>query len=399
MSQLVLDLMRVEEFEENIVLIGVDYIGGENLQPELAELIDEYRPASVGLALCEKRFETMEKKEEWLDQSLLSSYKGGEFSTIMYQLFVDSVRENLKKFKRLEPETHIVELMDVADYFDTDIEFIDRDITVTLKRTVGEMSFIETFKTAWYFKSAMLSFSDKKKEESVEEIKEYDDIVEGVLSTLQRFSPAIAKKARKERVEYMAKKTYERSKEGKILAIIPESKIEVVLEELKGLKSEEKDDGGVSSYIHLEKVGEKIYSKILKYGTSLFFILLAIYLFFFSDVLNIWRAWIYWFISIGGMASLGALIGKGHILSILTSFVLAPFMSLTLHGPGYVAGYVEARIRNPKIKDLQNLTRVKSINEFLSNNLIRPVMVGIFSNIFTLIGLFVILPLLISLIG
>lgn len=391
--------MRLEEFDENIILTGVDYIGGENLQPDLAELIDEYGPNSVGLALCEKRFETMDKKEEWLDQSLLSSYKGGEFSTIMYQLFVDSIRENLKKFKKLEPETHIVELMDVADFLDTDIEFIDRDITVTLKRTVSGMSVIETFKTFWYFKAAMLSFSDKKKEESVEVIREYDDIVEGVLSTLQRFSPEIAKKARKERVEYMAKKIYQLSKDGKILAIIPESKIEGVLEQLKELKLKEKDRSGISGYEHLEKVGGKIYRKILKYSTSVFFILLAVYLFFFSDVLNIWRAWLYWFISIGGMASLGAFIGKGHILSIITSFILAPFMSLTLHGPGYVAGYVEARVRNPRIRDLQNLTRSKSVNEFLSNNLIRPIMVGIFSNIFTLLGLFVVLPLLISLIG
>ncbi len=96
------------------------------------------------------------------------------------------------------------------------------------------------------------------------------------------------------------------------------------------------------------------------------------------------------------MASLGALIGRGHILSIITSFLLAPFMSLTLIGPGWIAGYVEARVRNPKIRDINDLTTSKSINDFLSNNLIRPIMVGIFSNVFTWIGLFVILPLLIS---
>ncbi|MEF8873130.1 MAG: TraB family protein [Candidatus Thermoplasmatota archaeon] len=390
--------MEVEEFSDEIILVGVDYIGGEDLKEELEVLIDNYRPTSIGLALCEKRFESLEEKEEWLKKPLLSSYKGGESSTLMYQMFVDAVRENLRNFKKVEPEAHIAELVDVADFLDVDVKFIDRDITVTLKRAVRDMSPIETLKVGWYFKSAMLSFSDEKKERSVDEMEKHDDMVEGVISTLDKFSPDIAEKARWERLEYMSRKVYQLSKGGKMLAIIPRSKIDDLKKKLGGLTREEERKGEVSGHAHLEEVGKKLYKKLLRYASPIFFISLAIYLFLFSDVLSIWRAWLYWFIAVGGMASFGALIGRGHGLSILISFLLAPFMSLTLIGPGWIAGYVEARVRQPTIKDVQDLMSSASLNDFLSNNLIRPIMVGIFANIFTWIGLFVVLPLLITLV-
>ncbi len=391
--------MEVTEFSDEIILVGVDYIGGDDLKEELTELIDRYEPTSIGLALCEKRFESLEEKKEWLEKPLLSSYKGGESSTLMYQMFVDAVRENLRNFKKLEPETHIAELVDVADFLDVDVEFIDRDITITLKRAVGDMSPIETFKVGWYFRSAMLSFSDEKKARSVDELEKHDDMVEGVISTLDKFSPDIAGMAREERLEYMSRRIYQISKDGKTLAIIPRSKMEVVENKLTDLIEEEKRQGEVTGHAHLEEVGKKVYKKLLRYASPIFFISLATYLFLFSDVLNIWRAWLYWFIAVGGMASLGALMGRGHVLSILTSFVLAPFMSLTLIGPGWIAGYVEAKVREPTVKDIQRLMNSASVNDFLSNNLIRPIMVGIFANIFTWVGLFVVLPLLISFVG
>ncbi len=388
--------MDVKNFNENITLVGVDYLGDEKLDVELIALVEKYEPDMVGLALCEKRFETIEEKEKWLDKPLLPSYQKGDAGSLIYQSFMDAVRENLRKFKQVEPETHVANLVDLANFLEVDIEFIDRDVTLTFKRAYGNMSPIEKLKMAWYFKSAMLSFSEDTKSHSVEGMESQDDLVEGVIATLERFAPDVADEVRKERLEYMAKKIYQLSKKEKILSVIPESKMDEIINELERLKEEEKKEGKVRGYRHLEKVGKKLYKKALRFVPPLFFISLAVYLFFFSEALNIWRAWLYWFIAVGGMASLGAFIGKGHVLSIITSFFLAPFMSLTLIGPGWIAGYVEARVRNPKIRDINDLTASKSINEFLSNNLIRPIMVGIFSNVFTWIGLFVILPLLIS---
>ncbi len=388
--------MEVKRLNDGVTLVGVDYLSKSSFDTELIALIDQYEPDLVGLALCEKRFETLEEKESWLNKPLLPSYKEGDIGTLMYQAFMDAVRENLRKFKKIEPETHIADLVDLAEFLDVHVEFIDRDVTLTFKRTFGRMSPLEKLKMAWYFRSAMLSFSDKTKFDSIEGIDKKDDLVDGVLGVLDQFAPEVAEKMRRERIEYMSKKIHKLSKDRDFLAFIPQSKLDSITAEVKKLKKRERARGETFDYSHLEKVGRRVYRKVFRYASPVFFIGLAVYLFFFSDVLNIWHAWLYWFAAVGGMASVGALIGRGHVLSILTSFALAPFMSMTLIGPGWIAGYVEARVRNPTIEDIHDLTESKSVNEFLSNDLIKPLMVGFFSNVFTWIGLFILLPILIS---
>ncbi len=388
--------MDIRKFSDNITLVGIDYLERESLDFQLVDIVEDHDPDIVGLALCEKRFETMEEKEEWLDKPLIQAYKEGNVGTLIYQTFIEAIRENLRKFKRVEAETHIAELVDLADVLKVDIEFIDRDITLTLKRAFSEMSILEKMKMVWYLKSAMLSFSDDTKIDSVEGMDEHDDLVGGVLTALDRFAPDVSNRMRTERTEYMAKKIYQASKKKEILGVIPESKIDSVMQKLNELKKKERE-GPIKGYSHLEKVGKKLYKKALHYTPHVLLVAFAVYLFFFSEALNIWRAWIYWVMVVGGMSALGSALVKGHPISVLISFILAPWMSLTLHGPGWVAGYVEARVRKPKIRDIHDLTSVKSINEFLSNNLVRPVMVGVFANIFTWLGLFIILPLLIAL--
>ncbi|MFW6195822.1 MAG: TraB family protein [Thermoplasmatota archaeon] len=391
--------MKKYEYNEEIVLVGVDYLGDKSLESEISDLIAKYKPGIVGLTLCEKRFESLEEEEKWKDKPLLPSYKKGKTGTLIYQAFMDAVRENLRRFKGLKPESHIANLVPLADSLNVDVEFLDRDITLTLSRSFRNMSPIEKMKMIWYFRSTMLTFSEKKKSESVKGIEKHDDLIEGVLDTVRKFAPTVANRAKSERIEYISRRIFRSSKRDKIIAIVPESKLLDVKNKLDDIQKEEKERGRVRGILHLEKISKKVYTTLLRFASPIFFISLAVYLFLFSDVLNIWRAWLYWFIAVGGMAALGALLGRGHPISIITSFILAPFMSLTLIGPGWIAGYVELKIRNPKVRDLRELTSSDSSRDFLSNNIIRIFLVGTFSNVFTWIGLFIVLPLLISILG
>lgn len=391
--------MDIKKIDGNLTLLGVDYIGDEGIDRSVIEYIKENEPYKVGIALCETRFETLEGNGDWKERPLLPTYKEGKIGPLIYQTFVDSINENLRRFKNIEPEVHVARLVPFMDRLDTDVEFVDRDITLTLGRAYQNMSVIEKVKMIKYLKTTMLSFSGKKKSDSVDEIKYHDDLVEGVLGKLEKFAPSVVRKARKERTEYMAKKLYDFSKKGKVIAVIPKSRIYDVFKEVNRLKMEERFKGENRGVKHLEKIGKKVYSKVIRYASSIILIVLAIYLFIFSDVLNIWRAWLYWFIAVGGMSALGSALAKGHPLSIIISFILAPFMSLTLHGPGWISGYVELKVRNPTMSDVKNLTASKNASEFLSNNIIKVFLVGTFSNIFTWVGLFIVLPLLIRFVG
>ncbi len=389
----------VRELNKDIVLVGIDFIEGEDFKEDLVRLLEVHKPDTLGLALCEKRFETMEEREEWRKKPLLPEYKEGMTSTIIYQAFIDAVRENIRIFQNVEPETHIAQLVPLTKGLDLNTEFIDMDVTLVLARAMKGMSPSEKLRMVWYFKASMLSFSEHKKSKTVIDMDMHDDMVDGVLTSVSKFAPITAEKAKNERIEYLSKKVLEHSKKGKILAVIPESKLKEVTQKLREIKSSERKHGKESGYQHLEEVTKRVYTKALRFVSPVFFISLAVYLFFFSDVLNIWRAWLYWFLAVGGMAALGASLARGHPLSIITSFFLAPFMSLTLIGPGWIAGYVELKVIDPKVSDIKEVTSCSSANEFLSNNVIKVFMVGIFANVFTWVGLFIVLPLFIAFIG
>ncbi len=389
----------VMKFSSNIILVGIDFIGKESVKHELIEVVKYHDPDTLALALCEKRFETMMGREEWSERPLLPQYKEGQTGTLIYQAFIDAINENLRIFRDVEPESHIAQLVPLIEDLDMDVEFIDRDVTLTLSRMFKSMSPLEKMRMFWYFKSSMLTFSDKTKSDSIEGIEEHDDLIDGVLSSVERFAPESAKKARLERIEYSSKKIYELSRAGKVVAILPRSQLTTVASAIRAVKRREQRHGEVGGYKHLEEVSKRIYTKVLRFISPAFFISLAVYLFFFSDVLNIWRAWLYWFLAVGGMAALGATLARGHPFSIIASFFLAPFMSLTLIGPGWVAGYIELKIRNPKVADIKGITSSGSANAFLSNNVIKVFTVGVFSNVFTWMGLFIVLPILIRFVG
>ncbi len=389
---------KIERFSDRIVIVGVDYLGGDLLEEDLLRMIGEYHPSTVAFALCDKRFEAL-GENDWSEKPLLPSYKEGKTGVLVYQAFTEALRENLRRFKGLNAEGDVARLVPFADELDVDVELIDRDISLTLGRAFRGMTPGEKLKMFWYLKSTMLTFSDEKRKKSVEQLEEHDDLVGGVIERVSHFAPSVARVASKEREEYMGKRIYESSKRGRILALVPSSKMDPVMDEIENAMEEEKSEGEHSGFEHLEEISKKAYTRALRFISPAFFISLAIYLFIFSDVLNIWRAWLYWFIAVGGMAALGALLGRGHPASVLTSFLLAPFMSLTLIGPGWIAGYVELKVRKPSIADLKTLTSSDSPNEFLSNSIIRVFTVGVFSNVFTWIGLFVVLPLLIRYVG
>ncbi len=391
--------IHLSEIPEEIVLAGVDYVEADGLNHRVSGLIQKFDPDVIALALCEKRFETLETKKEWEDKALLSSYREGKFSVLLYQAFVDAIHENVRRIREIEPESHIAKLASVASGFDKEVEFIDQDITETLSHAFRRMSILKKLKLLWYFRSALIPLSEEKETVSAEEIEEHDDIVESVLRSIGRFAPMVAEEAEKDRLNHMAEKIYEIGSEKKVVAVVPASKVKKIKARIIELAETKGERRCRKPLEELDTVFRSVYKKALRYGSSALFITLAVYLFLFSDVMNVWRASFYWFLAVGGSAALGAALARGHPLSILTSFILAPFMSLTLIGPGWVAGYVEAKVRSPKVSDITELTLSTSINEVLSNDLIKVFTVGIFSNLLTWVGLFIVLPLLISLFG
>ena len=129
---------------------------------------------------------------------------------------------------------------------------------------------------------------------------------------------------------------------------------------------------------------------LFEYLIPLLFIGLIIYTIFKNRDLGISQiiSWTLWH---GSLSAFGVLCAKGHPLSILTAFVMAPLTSLNpLLASGWFAGLMEAYLRKPKVKDFEDITNdISDIKGFWKNGVTRILLVVIFANLFSSLGTFI----------
>ena len=98
-----------------------------------------------------------------------------------------------------------------------------------------------------------------------------------------------------------------------------------------------------------------------------------------------------------GLSAVGAAIARGHPLTIGAAFLAAPFTSLNpAVAAGWFAGMVEAKLRTPRVKDFQDLSKIDGLKDFFNNKVIRLLMVVALANVGSMIGTFVAFPYIAS---
>ncbi|OPZ43007.1 MAG: hypothetical protein BWY95_02274 [Bacteroidetes bacterium ADurb.BinA104] len=85
-------------------------------------------------------------------------------------------------------------------------------------------------------------------------------------------------------------------------------------------------------------------------------------------------SWVLWN---GGLAAVFTALAFGHPLSILTSFIVAPFTSLNpLVACGWLTGLVEASIRKPTVRDINNISKdIFSFKGFFKNRFLKALLI------------------------
>ena len=143
-------------------------------------------------------------------------------------------------------------------------------------------------------------------------------------------------------------------------------------------------------------------TKIVAYSIPILFVALILWLVFTRGA-DAWdqikNVFIWWFLINGSLSALGAAIARGHPLSIGTAFLAAPLTSLNpAIAAGWVAGYVEAKLRMPVVKDFQNLSKIENMKEFWNNRVIRLLMVVALANLGSMVGTLIAFPYIASLV-
>lgn len=384
-----------EKITDNIILIGTAHISEESVL-EVRNAIETFKPDIVAVELCQRRFDSISKKDKWENTPVTALIKSNNAYFMLAQTFLASIQRRLGEEYGVEPGSEMIAAMQEAEKYKLTVALVDRDITVTLKRAWRMMGIREKFRVLWEFLKAMIGYDEEELEEL--DLKELmkQDVLSQMMEEFSKIAPSAAQVLIFERDQYIAQKIYEESKKGKVVAVVGAGHI-------NGIKKHLENQDLKANLQELEQIPKKRFSLVKAVEIAIPVIFFGVIgWIIYSTGIDPWNKikdiFLVWFLVHGILSGIGVAIARGHPLSILTAFVAAPFTSLEpFFAPGWFAGLVEAKLRKPLVKDFQELSKIESVRGFLKNKVIRLLMVVALANLGSIIGTIIALPWILSL--
>lgn len=384
-----MDLERVKLGDREIVLLGTAHISQESVE-DVKEAIEKEKPDVVGVELDIQRLKQLKQGNRWGNTNIGKVISGGQTYLFLLSLLLSNIQRQLGQKIGMKPGMEMIEAIKIAEEKKIPIMLLDRDVNVTLKRAIQKTSFIEKIKLLFSIVTGFFS-EDKIKltKKSIEKLKE-KDVMNQLMQQLSKEMPSVKSVLVDERDAYISY-SITHSPGKKILAIVGAGHIEGIKKQL----------GKPIDIKKISKIEKKIgLVKILAFVIPLLFVASIAYIFLTKGTDVTLTAVVYWFLANGILSALGVLLARGHILSIISAFLAAPLTSLhPFFAAGWVAGFVEAKIKNPKVKDFENLRNLNSLGDFTQNQVTRILLVVAFANLGSTLGTIVAFPLIASLLG
>lgn len=367
---------------KRIILVGTAHISKESVQ-EVQQVIKEENPDTVCVELCAHRYESIRNATNWKNMDIVKVVKEGKAAMLMANLILSAFQKKMGDKLGVKPGAEMAAAITAAEEIDANLVLADRDVTVTLKRAWGGLSFWQKMKLMFQVLFGIFDSPDISEKE-VEELKQKDMLNEAIESMAKEL-PGIKSVLIDERDQYQATKIARATGET-VVAIVGAAHIPGIKKELKNQ----------ADLFELEKIPKpKMTGKIIKWSIPAVIIGIIAYGFFGmnTDVsLEMIKRWV---LANGLLSAFGAALAGGHILTILAAFVAAPITSLNpTIAAGWVSGLTEAWVRKPRVEDFENLPNdITSIKGFRSNEITKILLVVVLSNLGSAIGTFIFIPL------
>jgi len=374
---------RLDFENKEIVLLGTAHVSKESAQL-VKDVIEEEKPETVSVELCESRYQAIRQKEMWQDTDIVKVIREKKSFLLLANLLLASFQKRIAKKLNIKPGQEMIQAIETGEAVGAKIHLADRDIRITLSRTWRTMGLWSKLKL---FFQLILSIGevDEISEEDIEKIKQ-KDVLETLLADVGKSLPVVKDILIDERDRYLAHKI--RTAPGnKIVAVVGAGHV-------PGIKKYWNADVDINTLDHLPPKGKTF--GILKWIIPAAILVLLFSGFFYGGV-NTGKDMIKWWILANGLlAGLGALIAFAHPFTILSSVLAAPLTSLNpMIAAGWVSGLVEAFSRKPKVKDIENLPEdILSIRGFWKNKVTRILLVVVFTNLGSALGTFIAIPLM-----
>jgi pheromone shutdown-related protein TraB len=372
--------------QKNILLVGTAHVSQESTDL-VKQTIETEKPDTVCIELCNSRYQSIRHKNRWQDMNIIKVIREKKTFLLLSNLLLASFQKRIADKLDIQPGAEMLQAIESAEEADAQVVLADRDIRVTLSRIWRETGLWDKFKIIFQL-ALSLGNVDEISEEDIEKMKQ-EDMLQALLSEVEKSLPVLRKILIDERDRYLAQKI--KSAQGeKIVAVVGAGHVPGILQ----YWDQEIDTR------ELETIPPKSnLSGILKWLLPALIIVLLLLGFFYGGTATGTDMLAWWVVANGVLAGLGAVLALAHPLTILSAILTAPLTSLNpLIAAGWVSGLVEAFASRPKVRDLQSLPNdILSIKGFWRNKLTRILLVVVFTNLGSTIGTLVAIPLMLKL--
>lgn len=374
------DVIHLSRNGREFILIGTAHISRDSADL-VRKVIEEEKPDVVCIELDEKRYKSLSEKKKWEELDLKNIIKEKQLATLLINILLASYQKKLGEKLGVNPGVELLEAANTAKENNIPIELCDRDVRITLRRAWNSMSLWQKLK----FLTAGIAGTLEKEELSEEKLKELrdSDILNELMSELGKAMPVLKTVLIDERDVYLSQKIKE-SKGNKIVAVVGAGHLSGIV---KMMESDVTED--LAKYEVIPPVSPLW--KTIGYAIPLIIIGAIVYIGISQGSQAASDNAIYWILANGIPSALGSAIAWGHPLTIIISFIAAPFTSLTpLIGAGYVAAFVQLMLVPPKVKEFETVSvDVLKAKNWWKNRLLRILLVFILASLGSALGTYV----------
>lgn len=385
------DLESTEEEEEliqpirmpSLNIVPTAHISDKSIE-NVREVIYDQRPEIVAIELDVGRFQSLMDEQNGVVREqkfdLKKMLKGSNLTVTIVSSFLASMQKKMGEEVGVKPGSEMLEAFNIAKEVNADVALIDRNIQVTLKRTINGMSFREKLSFVYELLKSFIFGDDVEDDlkEEVEQLKQEDMIVE-VMEYFKEASPGGYNALVHERDAYMAH-NLKSLEDYNVVAVVGAGHKAGIIEYLQNPDSI--PELNTINYVDESKIS---ILQVILYIIPVLFIIIFIAAFF--QGIDIQGGLINYVLFAGTGAFLGSLISGSKIQSAIVAFLVAPITVIhPILAAGWFSGIVEGKLRHVGWSDMHELADFESFKDLWHNNLFRVLLVVIGTNLGCTIG-------------
>lgn len=365
-------------------LLGTAHVSQASIDAVQAA-IDSGRFDAVAVELDEQRHKALTNPDALAQLDLVKVIREKKVAPFAANLALAAYQRRLAEQLGIEPGAELKAAATEAVARGLPLQLIDRDVGITFRRILQGLSWWDRAKLMGGLAGGLFA-NDEVSADDIERLKE-GDMLESSFGEFARDTPSLYATLIDERDRYMAAKLRERGDGAKhVLAVVGAGHLKGMA---KYLAEETRAPGALTDELAQVKARRNI-----PWITMTLMLLIGggIVWGYFNggrelgrELLVQWVAWT------AGLAGLGALLARGHVLSILAAAISAPLKPFRPGlPPGMFSALAEVHLRKPAYPDFLALRDdAQTLAGWYRNRVSRVVLVFLLTNLGSMLGVWI----------